>query len=160
MRFFLFVFLVVSSGYAFEFKHSDNGYIVVLQTGEEVFPALIELAKQEGIRSAWIHGIGAVGEVELGYYDVKDGQYKRKKFQEELEITSLSGNLSSLQGEPFVHLHGVFGTSRFQALTGHVFSAKISITGEFLVLPFAFDIPRKPSPQFRSLNLMSLKNSG
>jgi len=135
----------------------EDGYLIRLFPGEELVSSLTEFAAKENIPSCTLMAIGAVDEVELGYFQSKKKTYKRRTFKEELEVISLLGNFSYIDGKkPFFHIHGVFGTSTFEALVGHVFSARVSVTLEAHLTVFSKKVSRTHDPQF-DLNLLKLE---
>lgn len=136
-------------------KKVEGGYLVRLFPGEEVAASLLQLAESKNLPSAALSGIGGVDEIEIGYFDLKKNEYLHKTIREELEMVSLLGNLSYIDGKPFYHLHGTFGTRSFQTISGHVFRAVISITAEIHLKVFSEKITRSFGPQFQ-INLLDL----
>ena len=111
--------------------------ILVIERGQELHHALTEYARTHNLAGAWISGIGGANAATIGYYNLADQQYEFKEFTEDLEITSLSGNLSWVDGAPFWHIHGVFSGSDFKAVSGHVKELHIGLTCELLVTPLS-----------------------
>ncbi len=103
-------------------KFIDDGYnwIVRLDKGEKLIESLASVAKNHKIDGAWIMALGACTKVELGFYDLKNKQYKWRTFNEELEILSLQGNIAWENDEPILHIHGTFSNDNMQAIGGHV----------------------------------------
>ena len=85
-----------------------NTYVFSLKRGEELIEGIKEFCKEYHIDAAFFHGIGAANEVELAWYDLGAKQYVARLFQENLEIVSLTGNVSKLGNELVVTSHGVF----------------------------------------------------
>jgi predicted DNA-binding protein with PD1-like motif len=104
-----------------KFRRTRYGYVVRIDTGEDIVATLRDFAKTEGVRSGLISGLGAVGETELGFFVRATGQYITRTFTGEFEIGSLTGNFSELDGEPFPHCHAVIAGEDFVAHTGHLF---------------------------------------
>ena len=80
-----------------------------------------------------MNGIGALENPEIGYYSIKDKKYHRKQFTGEFELTSLIGNITMKEGNPFAHTHITFSDTDYQVYGGHLFDAKITAAGEFLI---------------------------
>jgi uncharacterized protein len=131
------------------------GYIVNIERGEELIRSLIRFARRQSIEAATLTGLGAVESVELGYYDLDKQDYDRRRFDEELEACALSGNLSMVDGEPFPHIHGVFGRANFATVGGHVFDAVASISLELTITTSPITITRGPV-DFCNLQLLEL----
>ena len=112
----------------------DNNIIFLsLTKGEEINQSILRLAKQEDISSCWINGIGAIGQATIGYYSIEKKIYERKLFKNDYELTSLMGNISIKNGDPFVHNHVTFTDKKYNSIGGHLFSATITATGEFFL---------------------------
>jgi uncharacterized protein len=136
------------------------GFMAVLDPGDELMSCLMRLARHEEIEAAWITGIGAVRELELGFYHLAppgvSGRYQRREFDEPLEACSLSGTISLLDGEPFPHVHGVFSRPDYSTIGGHVFSAVCHVTLELAVQTSPVAVQRGPV-DFCELNLLQLE---
>ena len=100
-------------------------------------------------------GIGALKEVELGYYDMTNKIYIRRKFEEEHELVSCSGNFALKEGEVILHCHAVLSDKNFNVIGGHLFTGKVAITGEFYIWPGEMQVNRGPDAA-TGLNLIKL----
>lgn len=127
-------------------KHieSDNYHLLILKRGEELFTELNNFAKQNNLSSAWLSGLGGSEGLTLGYYDLDKKDYKWQDHGERLEIVSLTGNLSLVDGEPFWHIHGVFSGDDYKSISGHVKYLKIGLTGEVFVTALPNKLTRRP----------------
>ncbi len=124
----------------------NGSTLFILQKGDRLIETLTpELARLE-IRGATISGLGALKDVELGYYELDHKEYIRKTFSEDYELISLSGNVALKDGQPFIHVHAALGDSRFQVFGGHLFEATVAVTAEISVLPFDFAPAREMDP--------------
>jgi len=120
-----------------------NKYFISLDKGEYVNQSLLEISNKEKIKSGWIDGVGAIYDIEVGYFDVEQKDYVRKKFLGDYELLSLSGNISVKEGSRFIHTHITFSDIEFNVFGGHLFDAKIAAAGEFLIDSCDFEIKRK-----------------
>lgn len=118
-------------------------HLVVIDRGEELMTSLEAYATAQELSSAWMNGIGGASHVTLGFYDVDAKEYLWKEFEEPLEIISLQGNLSWVDGKPFWHIHGSFGTRDYQTISGHVKALQIGLTCEVSVRPTIHSLTRK-----------------
>lgn len=123
-----------------------DAYIVRLATGEDIHASLKQLATLERIDAAGVEGIGAVYDTVLGYFDRTTREYVRKTVPEEMEIVSLSGNLSLKESQPFAHLHVVLGGRNCEAIAGHLFEGKTGATVEIIVRPLKGFVQRTLDP--------------
>ena len=116
-----------------DYKKFGNAYMVRINRGEELVEKLMEFAKAEEIKLATVSGIGAADDVTIGVYSVEEQKYYQNTYQEELEMTSLAGNFSTMNGEEHVHLHANFGRFDGSVVGGHLNKALISGTSELVV---------------------------
>ncbi len=134
-------------------QRTRYGYVLRIDPGEEIVATLREFAKIQGVRCAGIAGLGAVGEVELGFFRRATGDYVRRTFTGEHEIGSLTGNFSELEGEPYPHCHIVIAGEDFIAHTGHLFRGVVSVTCEVQIVtdPDALGRLKRPDLGFNPL---------
>ena len=99
-----------------------EGYLVIvaLESGEEILHSLREVTAAHDIRGGSVTGIGSVSEIELAFFDPEKKEYVPRTFTEPMEIGSLLGNISRVDGEPHVHLHVTVCGPELIAFTGHL----------------------------------------
>jgi len=139
-----------------EFRKLENKYIVRLDKGEEVVATLKDFCHQQKITIGSILGIGAVKNIELRYFDPETKKYYDKKFEDSHEAAPLSGNITTLAGETYLHLHACLGDYNFNTVTGHLKSAVVSATLEVVIDSAAGQVDRKLSEEI-GLNLLEFK---
>ena len=120
----------------------SSSSLLVLQRGEELHEALLTYARDTGLTSAWVSGLGGASGVTLGFYDIETKSYEWKEIDEPLEIVSLTGNLSLVDGEPFWHIHGAFSGRDFQTMSGHVKSMRVGLTCELHITSLGLSLHR------------------
>ena len=126
-----------------EWHPMGERYTLRLERGEEVIGALTEWVKERGITAASMVGIGALEQVELGYYELPTKTYHRHTFPEDYELLNLTGNVSLLEdGETFVHAHVTIGGRDYSTKGGHLFSARVAVTVELVLTPLPGQIRR------------------
>jgi len=114
-----------------------------LDKEQDLFSSILKVANDEKWQSAHISGIGALKDIELGYYNIDSKTYTRKKFNDSHELINLDGNLSILEGKRFLHLHTTLSNKDFQCIGGHLFSALISVSCEVNIRLFTANVTRK-----------------
>lgn len=134
---------------------ADPGILVLLDRGDTLPDALADAVRQAGISCAWIRGIGALSDVELGYFDIGTRQYQRRTFEGSFELVSLQGDLAWSDNAPILHLHAAIAGPDLQLMGGHLFGATVSVTGEVLILPLDARIERT-ADAWSGLKLWSL----
>ena len=117
-------------------KSANNRHSVILEPGEKIISSLETLAKNEDLGATMITGIGAIKNVEVGFYHLEEREYLRKEFTKgDFELLSLNGNTSLKDGNPYVHIHTCFSDESFQVFGGHLFEAETAVTAEIFLLP-------------------------
>lgn len=95
-------------------------HLVRLNTGEDLLDGITEYVTGAGIRAAWLTYLGAVSRASLRYYDQDERIYRDFELDEHLEVLAGVGNVSLLDGAPFVHTHAAFAGSNGKAVGGHL----------------------------------------
>jgi len=126
---------------------SQKQVLLRFMRGEELVSVLEEFCNKQKILGAWVKGLGAVDEVEISYYDLKDRNYKRQGFCGEFELLNLTGNIAPKEGKPFLHAHATFSRPDFSVFGGHLHRMRISGTGEILLQPFEARLERRPDDE-------------
>ena len=119
------------------YRRAGNRYVLRFETGDRLIASLADFCGKRGIGAGTFTGIGSCRRAELGFFDPKKKKYAFKTFRGPREIASLLGNISVMDGRPFVHAHAVLGRRDFRAISGHLREAEILAAGEVIltVLP-------------------------
>lgn len=124
-------------------KHHNQKTLVVLDIDQPVVKTLTDIVTEHKIDGGFISGIGAIKEVQLGYYDLHKKDYIRCTFSDEdYELIALNGNITLRDGKPYVHVHTAIGCSDFSVIGGHMFEALVAVTAEISIIPFGI-IPER-----------------
>ncbi len=110
-----------------------GGYLVRLDRGEEVMETLTSFLARKKIGAGVLQGIGAVEKIELGYFDLARKRYRTRKIAPVAEVVSLLGNISFLDGHPFIHAHIIIAGPDQKVLGGHFVRATVAITLEVFI---------------------------
>jgi len=137
------------------FRKCGSRWIVRIDRGEELVETLGRFCSEQGIGAASVSGIGAADRLVLGYFETAAKQYHSVERTGDHEITSLSGNVSTLEGRVYLHLHATVSDTACRAFGGHLSSARISGTCEVVLDPLAGAIGRKFDPEV-GLNVLDL----
>ena len=140
------------------FNKQDSKYYITLDKDEYINKSLLLIANNEEIKSGWINGIGAIYDIEIGYFDIDKKDYVKRKFNGHYELLSLSGNISIKEGKIFVHTHITFSDTDYKVMGGHLFDAKIAAAGEFVIDSFDLTIKREYNKDI-GLHLWCMKNN-
>jgi predicted DNA-binding protein with PD1-like motif len=134
-------------------------YIIRLDGGEKIIQSLKFLCEQDRIGAGVLNGLGAVSEAELGWFDKDLKDYRTVRIQEPCEIVSLHGNISLLEGKPYLHCHIALGDKTFGVRGGHLREAVVSAACEVILTRFFDDIERKKD-EATGLYRLDLKPEG
>ncbi|MCD8917703.1 PPC domain-containing DNA-binding protein [Staphylococcus gallinarum] len=137
------------------YQEDNNTIVLVLEQGEDIVEAVTDIARDKNGKFGTVSGIGACSEVELNFYNLETKTYEKKLIQEPLELTSLLGNISHIDDQPFAHLHATFGTNKYETYSGHLSKATVSATAEIVITMTNLDINRKFNDKI-GLNLLNL----
>ncbi len=96
-----------------------------LDHGAEIISQITDLASKEKIETGICSAIGALSGAELAYYDQASREYRRITITDPVELASCLGNISLLNGRPFVHVHAVLSSEDGRVWAGHLISGTI-----------------------------------
>jgi predicted DNA-binding protein with PD1-like motif len=88
--------------------------------GSDLLKELESFVREKGINLAWLSGIGAVSRATIRYYDQAKKDWVDLELDQRLEVVSMMGNVSLLNGEPIVHLHVVLADEQGRCYGGHL----------------------------------------
>lgn len=138
-----------------EYRVFGDTCVVRLDPGEEILESLTALARAAGIRLAEVSGLGALRELEVCVFDPVEKVYYNNAFVQPMELLSLTGTITEMDGAPYLHLHAAAGDGQGHALGGHLKRAVISATAELLVRTLPGTVGRTYSEAV-GLNLLDL----
>lgn len=110
-----------------------KSYLGRLSYDGDLLEELTAFCAEKDIRLGCVEAIGAVKKARLGYYHQDKREYVFHEFNEPMEITCLSGNVSLKEGKPFVHAHLTLTNSKGQAVGGHLAPGTVIFACEILV---------------------------
>lgn len=119
-----------------QYRQSGNTWTVRLDLGEEIIAQLKKLCEDEGIRLGRVEAIGATDRTVIGVYDLEKKEYYPEEINEFMEITSLNGNITTMEGKPYIHLHATLADQHHAVHGGHVLEMYVGATCElFITVP-------------------------
>ena len=116
-----------------DYKRFDDKIVLRLKKGDKVVESIEKLAKEEDIKAAHLEGVGAVNELKIGVLHPNKDDYDWDIYKEDLEITSLLGNITTFKEEPVVHTHITCARAGSELIGGHLGEATCSFTAEIFV---------------------------
>lgn len=125
-----------------DYQKSGNYYFLRLDAGEEIVSEMKKFCEQQGIRLGTIQAIGAVNKAIVGLYDPMDREYHSQLLEGDLEITSLLGNITTMAGQVYLHLHANLADAEQHTHGGHLNKAVVSATCEAVITVLPGEIER------------------
>ena len=140
----------------YTYKEVGGGrYVLSLDNHVEVSAAIKAFCEEKGIYAGTVYGLGAVNKAIFRYLNPETMKYVDKTFEEQMEITNLTGNISSKDGQVYLHLHITASRSDYSCIGGHLLTAWISGACELIVEAFDATIGRRLDPDL-GINLYDL----
>ena len=116
-----------------KYKRCENKVIVRIDKGEEIVDTLKSVCKKLNITLGIITGIGATDKLTIGFLNTKTKKYLSKELSGDHEIAPLSGTITRMNGEPYLHLHINVCNAEQKSFGGHLASAVVSATFEGVI---------------------------
>ena len=116
-----------------QYKKFGNSIIARFDRGEEICECIKRISTDENIKLASVSAIGAVGRFTVGVYIVDEKQYLSNDFSGNFEIVSLSGTVSTMNGDFYSHLHMSAADKKGNVFGGHLNRAVVSATCEAVI---------------------------
>ncbi|MBI2557824.1 DNA-binding protein [Candidatus Woesearchaeota archaeon] len=137
------------------FKKSDKTYFIRLERGEKIIETLKNFCSKNRIKCGYLSGIGALDEVELAHYVVENRRYTSKTLKQPLEITNMSGNITTMNKEVYLHCHITLSDEKMKAIAGHLKEGIVSATCEIALITLKGSLERRYD-SLTGLNLMCI----
>ena len=126
-----------------EYRRFGDTYVVRMDPGEEIVSGVIALCQREDVRLASVEAIGAVDHAVVGIYDTVNGRFQERAFDEPMEISALSGNVTRRDGQVHAHLHATLCDGEQRAFGGHAIELRISVTCEMFIRALPGEVGRR-----------------
>ena len=136
-------------------KKIKDTYFIRLERGEKIIETIKNFCAKNKIECGYFFGIGALGEAELAHYIVENKKYTSKTLKQPLEITNMSGNITTMNKEIYLHCHITLSDESMKAIAGHLKEGRISATCEIILVKLNANINRKHD-DFIGLNLIDI----
>ena len=137
------------------YKKFGRVYVVRLDEGEEILEKVKLFCAAAGIKLASVNGIGAVSRANIGIYKLREKRYQMRELVGDYEITNISGNISTMNGEVYLHFHINLSDDEQRTWGGHLNAAYVGGTCELIIEPIDGEIERSFDDKV-GLNLLQL----
>ncbi len=138
-----------------KYRRFGSKFIVRIDKGEEIVQTLKSFCREQGIKLGAVTGIGATNRATVGLFDAEKKEYKAKELTGNYEIAPLCGNISTLQGDVYLHIHANLCDSEHKSFGGHLNAAVVSATFEAIIEVMEGEIEREFSQEI-GLNLYKI----
>jgi len=125
------------------YKQFGEKYIMRFEFQDNFGQEFERFALETGADLGSFTGIGSFLSCELGYFDLKKKEFRKKVVTENHEVTSLLGNLSTKQSKPYFHTHVTLGDKNFNTKAGHLYQATVGATLEIVFEKIVGNVGRK-----------------
>lgn len=126
-----------------EYKRFADTVIARLDKGEEILEQLAVIAEKENILLAEVSALGATNDITVGVFRTGEKKYYANHFEGDMEIVSLTGTISTMDGKYYAHLHMSAGDDKGNVFGGHLNRAVISATCEMVIRIIPGQVDRK-----------------
>ncbi|MCF8009244.1 MAG: DNA-binding protein [Halanaerobiales bacterium] len=113
----------------------DHAYLGRIEKDKDLLKELTKIVKEKDIKTGTIKVIGAVQNAKIGFYDQAVRKYEYINIDSEMEIVSCIGNISNLDGKPFIHAHIVLADDNGKCFGGHLSEGTKVFASEFIIQP-------------------------
>lgn len=136
----------------YQYSSKGNKYILSLDNHVSLMEALAAFCREKNILSGSIGGLGAVNSATFRFLNPATKAYVDKSFEEQMELTSVVGNISRKDGEVYLHVHVTASRADYTCVGGHLLDARINGACELFVEDYGLEVVRQPDPE-TGLNL-------
>ena len=127
-----------------EYRKFPQGYVMRLDPGEEIVEQLTALVERENVQLGSVSALGAADDVTIGIFKTQEKKYYSQRYQGDYEISALVGNVTRMEGKPYLHLHITIGNPvTGEVHAGHLTSCTISATLELFLQVWDGSVGRK-----------------
>ena len=116
-----------------DYRRFGDTLIVRIDKNEEIVEQVRVLAEKEKICLATVEALGAVDDFTVGVFFTNEKKYHSNRFQGAYEIVSLTGTISTMDGNFYQHLHMSAGDAKGDVKGGHLNRANVSATCEMVI---------------------------
>lgn len=138
-----------------QYIRKDSFIILRLDRGDEIISCLKCVALKENISFGTISAIGALNKVEIGTYLFNQKQYLSNTYEDDYEIISLLGNITTKDNKPYIHCHISLSDKNNNCIGGHLTSGVISATLECAIEIKNIKIDRRVD-EVSNLNILDI----
>lgn len=111
----------------------NNVVVLRLDIGDEICNSVKKCCEEYGIKLASVSGIGVTKSAVIGLYDLEKQEFIANEMNTLMEIATLTGNVTTMNAETYIHLHAVLCDEEGKAFGGHLKEGVIGATCEIFI---------------------------
>lgn len=119
---------------------TGRAFLFSIFKGEDLLQAIQYFCHHHQVRCGLISAIGAVEKATFTVYDQKTKKYIKLNVEKDLEILSITGNVSLFDDKPMVHAHATFADPEGKAFGGHLVAGTRVFSCEVFIQELTGDI--------------------
>lgn len=116
-----------------DYRRFGNTIFVRIDKDEEIQDQVRRVCEKEGVTLATVQALGAIRSFDVGVFHTDTKRYASNHFEGAFEITSLTGTITTKEGEYYAHLHMCAGDETGKVYGGHLNAAVVSATCELVL---------------------------
>jgi predicted DNA-binding protein with PD1-like motif len=103
-----------------QFQRFGDRFQLRFETGEPLVESMTPWLVAQDIEYASVTGLGAVQHATFSWFNWEQKAYETHAFDEQMELTSLVGNVTIRENAPFLHAHVSLGRRDLSLMGGHL----------------------------------------
>ncbi len=115
-------------------NEATRTYTLVFEPGDAVVDELMAFAAEHDLSASHLTAIGAFRSATLGFYDLEVKRFEEIPVEEQVEVASMTGNITRYEGAPQLHAHVVLGRRDGSTIGGHLLGATVNPTLEMMLI--------------------------
>jgi predicted DNA-binding protein with PD1-like motif len=125
----------------------ERTYALILESGDEPITELQRFCNDYNLTASRFIAIGAFSEVTLGYFDWEKKDYDKIQIDEQVEVLTMAGDVTTFESKPKIHAHVVVGKRDGSAHGGHLLEARVRPTLEIILTEAPAGLRRRMDPE-------------
>lgn len=126
-----------------QYRQFGNTFMIRIDVGEDIVASLRKVCDEEHILLGRVEAIGATDHAVIGVYDPEKQIYYHETVDGFMEIASLNGSITAMDGKPYIHLHATLADQQHEIHAGHVIEMQVGATCEMFVIGIDGEVGRQ-----------------
>ncbi len=116
-----------------DYRKFNDTYLIRLDIDDEIVECLKTFCRDNLIALGTIRGFGTTKSAQIGLLETETKIYHPKAYSGDMEITTLNGTISQMNGEVYLHIHANLALPSHEVVGGHLDYAVVSAVAEIVV---------------------------